>query len=209
MKDFFKKICEWAALAAICAANPISTWRIRTKRWGTRIMSGAILGFVPYHEAATAAVKEILGPDWSFGFETFESATVGRCYYNLKRITISWEYAMDELGSDGDGLVKTTLHEIAHGLAWEWYGDGLHGLRWSLFCRLLGIPGESPNSPIRLFAGSRARGYLYYPELNGVQALWTTPDYKDGRIYVEGERTDGAHFLTWRELVKKWPELAE
>lgn len=172
-------------------------------------MSGAILGFVPYHEAATAAVKEILGPDWSFGFETFESATVGRCYYNLKRITISWEYAMDELGGDGDDLIKTTLHEIAHGLAWKWYADGIHGLRWKLFCRLLGIPGETANRSIKFFGGSRTRGYLYYPDINGIMPLWTTPEFKYDGLYVDGERITGAHFLTWQEVVKNWSQLDE
>lgn len=170
-------------------------------------MNGVILGFVPYHEAATAAVKEILGPEWSFGFETFESSTLGRCYYESKRITISWEYAMDELGGDGDNLIKTTLHEIAHGLAWERFHDGSHGWRWGLFCRLLGIPGAKPGSTIRLFAGSRARGYLYYPEWGELKVIWSTPEFKKGGVYVEGVRMMGARFLTWREVAKYWPEV--
>jgi predicted SprT family Zn-dependent metalloprotease len=88
---------------------------------------------------------------WHFDFESCKRS-LGRCHYNLKKITLSKWYA--ELNEEDD-VEDTILHEIAHALSFIRYGrDGKgHGRLWKLVC------GEIGASPERVH-----KGILEYPD---------------------------------------------
>jgi predicted SprT family Zn-dependent metalloprotease len=73
---------------------------------------------------------------WYFDFESCKRS-LGRCNYNLKKITISKWYA--ELNEEDD-VEDTILHEIAHALSFIRYGrEGKgHGKLWKRTCREIG-----------------------------------------------------------------------
>jgi len=88
---------------------------------------------------------------WHFDFEACKRS-LGRCHYNLKKITLSKWYV--ELNEEDD-VEDTILHEIAHALSFLRYGrDGKgHGRLWKNVCKEIGA------RPERLH-----KGILDYPD---------------------------------------------
>jgi predicted SprT family Zn-dependent metalloprotease len=88
---------------------------------------------------------------WHFDFEACKRS-LGRCHYNLRKITLSKWYV--ELNEEDD-VEDTILHEIAHALSFLRYGrDGQgHGRLWKRVC------GEIGASPERIH-----KGILEYPD---------------------------------------------
>ena len=87
---------------------------------------------------------------WHFDFEACKR-TLGRCHYNLKKITLSKWYV--ELNGEDD-VEDTILHEIAHALSFLRYGSKGkgHGRLWKNICKEIGA------RPERLH-----KGILEYP----------------------------------------------
>lgn len=77
---------------------------------------------------------------WHFDFEDCKRS-LGRCHYHKRKITLSKWYV--EL-NDEDDVEDTILHEIAHALCWNKYGNrGTgHGVLWKQICRQIGARPE-------------------------------------------------------------------
>lgn len=72
---------------------------------------------------------------WSFGFNR-RKRSLGLCYYERKRIELSWPYVMR---NDEASVRDTILHEIAHAIAGREAG---HGPKWKAICRRIGATPE-------------------------------------------------------------------
>lgn len=77
---------------------------------------------------------------YTFAFGGYKRA-LGKCDMYQKKITISKPWAVNNLQEEHI-LIDTVLHEIAHAIAYEMYGDGGHGKAWKMVCRLIGYTGE-------------------------------------------------------------------
>ena len=81
--------------------------------------------------------------DWHFQFNKRLKSTLGRTFYTHKLIDVA-EFLLDH-----DEIFDTVLHEIAHALAFERFGntydthknDG-HGPNWIKMCELVGAKPE-------------------------------------------------------------------
>ena len=92
----------------------------------------------------------LLNQKWKFAFESCKRS-LGRCHYNLKKITLSkWYVQLNE----EDDVEDTILHEIAHALSFIRYGSkgAGHGILWKRICLEIGA------TPQRVH-----KGILEYP----------------------------------------------
>ena len=81
-------------------------------------------------------------PGWTFKY-THGRRQLGVCYYDLKLIKISRDYAKI---NEEERMVNTLLHEIAHALAGPYAG---HGPLWKKVARMIGSNGQRLASPGR------------------------------------------------------------
>lgn len=72
---------------------------------------------------------------WSFGWDYKTRRRLGCCHYLKSRISLSSWYVEH---NDESLVLDTILHEIAHALAFHWYGEKGHGPRWASYCVKLG-----------------------------------------------------------------------
>jgi predicted SprT family Zn-dependent metalloprotease len=81
---------------------------------------------------------------WTCAFSTKKSRIYGTCHYSQRKLTINPLY--NDIASDSD-IIDTILHEIAHALDYERYGNVGHGKTWKSVCREIGaIPRASGKS---------------------------------------------------------------
>lgn len=80
---------------------------------------------------------------WSFGMFIRNNRILGTCNHTDKTINLSRRFFISCLELNArDELKHTILHEVAHALAREHYGESGkgHGRIWKMFCHKLGIP---------------------------------------------------------------------
>lgn len=79
-------------------------------------------------------VYDLLDKGWSV--DVFQARRIrGQCRPQSKKIRIS-RYLINQAPTEG--VEDTVLHEIAHALHWERYGEGGHGKDWKQIAREVG-----------------------------------------------------------------------
>lgn len=121
---------------------------------------------------------------------------LGCCKMTRRVITLSRYFVEQYLQRDPGAVRATALHELAHALAWEHYGESRHGEAWRYYCAVLGIPNERATCRCEDFAPPhlrrRARFALVNAETGEVYRVYTRrPSMSAQRLarsYIPGRR---------------------
>ena len=108
-------------------------------------------------EAYARACMEICGlGDWGCMWDR-AVRRLGCCKMSQRMLSLSRYFVEAYLERDQQTIRSTILHELAHALAWEKYGERGHGAAWHYCCAVLGIPNEKSVCKCEDFTPERLR----------------------------------------------------
>lgn len=159
---------------------------------------------------AVACLQALGLEGWDFGWDRARQR-LGCCWYRRRRITLSRLFVEQYLHGNPELLRRTLLHELAHALAWVYFGHARHGAVWRNCCAELGIPGERATCRREiaepLLVARRPRYVLYHAETGEVYRTyvrrprrWTPRQLKT--CYLPGRKEETLGFLRLREVDK-------
>ena len=93
---------------------------------------------------------------WSFGWDR-AVRRMGCCNITRARVSLSRYFAEVYLKKDPEMIRRTILHELAHVLAVENYGETGHGKMWYVCCRRLGLDNPTVRSKCEDFTPAHFR----------------------------------------------------
>lgn len=92
-------------------------------------------------EYARASMQACGLEGWSFAWDG-AVRRLGCCKMTSRVISLSRHFVAAYLEREPEQIRRTTLHELAHALAWLHHRERGHGAAWRLWCAALGIAGE-------------------------------------------------------------------